>query len=1120
MLETIFCKFSNDRCPAYAIMTKILTDEAGKKYVEKVPATKEAAEHVEKIYQHEFVLEKCYQGTVLEPNHTVEIEGRRYFEYVEGKTLTQTLDEFLEEGQTNMFWSLFEQYASLVKGTQEDLAHNLDLIPDNILIKDGRWIVIDYEWTFEKKISAEFVLFRGIHYYIGYPSDIRCGLEGKELYSRFGMTEEKIEQYFQKEQEFQKYIDQDYVKLETLKYLYNRRTADVNRLLEEGEKHEKQYPAKAVFYHADGTVSRTKDLLLQTDHYDTALFQEKLEENENSLRLYLDTQNNWIHLLQVNAFRAKDDLKNAAEKEIPLAFDMDGQVIGEFNVFRMMEGNSVSVTVPSQDYRIVVILIEFLYLSDHFKAAMEWKEQSERDRIQSLEKKIGKLNAMMEIVQFRQDQVRKLIDLDSVHYLGRAMEKIHGNDPIRALRPPLAPDESGIRFYIDEIQYRSYGLFVRGWVFHEQEFPVSIYVRDENGKELPIYIQKTIRDDVAGVFQIAVEAVNGFALSIDRSLIKTEHLILEFETIGGYLATDILSYGRKEDEEEWEKHLQDFSDYFVEYDYWAYYVAVDEKELKKQRKKKFPYHPLISVVVPLYNTPIPFLRDMMESVLGQSYSMVELCMADGSEGYEIEQFITEHYGQNLRVKYRHLSENKGISDNTVAAAELAGGEFIMLCDHDDIVTPDACYELVKALNMYKDTDVVYSDEDKVTMDGKRFYDPHFKPDFNLEFLRSNNYICHIFLVRKSICDSLDRMFRPQFDGAQDYDFIFRCCEKARRIVHVPKVLYHWRAHPLSTAGNPESKEYAYESGRSAIEESYKRANIPAKVTRTKNFGRYRTEFSITTNPSVEIIINASDQDLTAEIFSECLASIAEQDRYQNFNVQVVLKQNRMDLKEIVTGMMPEAKVTICSLETEGEDCSSIAYNYGAQNSDSDYLLFLDGAVRFRNSDWMKEMLSYCIQKEVAVCGGKIVDPDNVIWHGGVVIGMNGSAGRLFDGISDEKITYQFWADSTRNVSAVSGICMMISREIFRQLKGFDSSMGRFYDVDLCLCALAKGYSTVYNPYAELVYALARKREDSETAFRTAFCERWKILLEKGDPCYNSNLSLSQNDCRLRELTAK
>lgn len=289
------------------------------------------------------------------------------------------------------------------------------------------------------------------------------------------------------------------------------------------------------------------------------------------------------------------------------------------------------------------------------------------------------------------------------------------------------------------------------------------------------------------------------------------------------------------------KERQDRNRAEREYEAWLFQELPGEEETRRQKETEFSYTPLLSILVPVYETPETFLRQMLESVLEQSYGRLELCVADGSPSDRVKRIVEEYACQDSRVRYHKLKDNLGISGNTNAALNDAAGEYVGLLDHDDLLLPGALYEVVRALNDGEPADAVYTDEDKLDPENDRHFQPHFKPDFNPEYLRSNNYICHFFVVKREIARKAGG-FREEFDGAQDHDFIFRCTELSGKVLHIPKILYSWRCHAASTAANPESKLYAYEAGRRAVAAHLERTGRKGRVLDTENYGFFRVQY--------------------------------------------------------------------------------------------------------------------------------------------------------------------------------------------------------------------------------------------------------------------------------------
>lgn len=574
-------------------------------------------------------------------------------------------------------------------------------------------------------------------------------------------------------------------------------------------------------------------------------------------------------------------------------------------------------------------------------------------------------------------------------------------------------------------------------------------------------------------------------------------------------------YGMKEF---WVKLTERFQADDVDYKEWYENHRVLEKDLEEQKNVHFFKEPLISIIVPIYNTPITFLRQMIDSVQQQSYEKWELCIGNASpEKQEIRQ-VLEEYKSDKRIKEIAIPENKGIAENTNKAMTISEGEFIGLLDHDDLLAPNALYEVVKALNENNLAEVVYTDEDKVTADLEEHFRPHFKPDFNLDLLRSNNYICHFFVASRDLIKRVGG-FRPEFNGAQDYDLILRCTEQAKQIVHIPKILYHWRVHKASTADNPASKMYAFDAGKRAIEEHLIRCRTKGTVQHTKDLGFYRVKYEICGEPLVSIIIPNKDQ---SEALKKCLDSIREKTSYRNY--EIIIVENNSEEPETFAFYKKIAGEKIKIVTWEGEFNYSAINNFGVRHARGDYLLLLNNDVEIINGDWLTEMLSHCQRKEVGIVGAKLYYPDNTIQHAGIIIGIGGVAGSVFVGLPRAFSGYLHKASIQLDLSAVTAACMLVKRSVFEQVGGLEEKLKvAFNDVDFCLRVREKGYLVVYDPYAELYHYESKTRgaEDTKEKIRRFQTEieymrsHWIGLLKKGDPYYNCNLSLTKWDYSLK-----
>nr|WP_317361834.1 glycosyltransferase family 2 protein [uncultured Blautia sp.] len=701
------------------------------------------------------------------------------------------------------------------------------------------------------------------------------------------------------------------------------------------------------------------------------------------------------------------------------------------------------------------------------------------------------------------------------------------------------------QYFIDyiDVDMEARRCMVSGWAVYQT--PLDIYVENENKEKVKCSLERVNRPDVQQQYQefdvgkergffldIPIEEEKGFRVVFAAGGHRTIRYVslqkrkMAGEKIGVYYRKGmryLKLHGAAGFAKKLVKKAEDYKNRPYPYTKWYPEHMALESELEQQRKTTFAYAPLISIVIPLYNTPVPYLKELLDSVQAQTYPNFQLCLADGSDNSRTGDYIRENYGTDKRIQYKLLENNAGISENTNEAIKMATGEFIMFSDHDDTLAPNALFEIVKEMNEHPGTDVVYTDEDKVTMDGKRYFDPHFKPDFNLDMLRCNNYICHIFVVKREILEQVG-MLRKEFDGAQDFDFILRCCEKAENIRHVAKILYHWRNHPASTAGNPESKMYAYEAGRNAVQAHYDRIGMKAEVSMTEQWGRYRTKLFVEGEPLVTIIIPNKDHK---KELKTCVDSLFEKTSYQNFEILII--ENNSTGKEIFAYYkeLEAAHENVRVLTWEKEFNYSAINNFGAEHARGEYLLLLNNDIEVKTENWMEEMLSYCQREDVGIVGAKLLFPNEKIQHAGVILGMgpSGTAGHLFYNFPGDQFVYAGRSQTTQDLSAVTAACMMVKKELYQKVGGMDEAFQvAFNDIDFCLRVRETGKLVVFQAYAELYHheSLTRGYETSQKNKKRfkeeikLFKTRWKDLLEAGDPYYNPNLTLRRSDCTLRE----
>lgn len=569
----------------------------------------------------------------------------------------------------------------------------------------------------------------------------------------------------------------------------------------------------------------------------------------------------------------------------------------------------------------------------------------------------------------------------------------------------------------------------------------------------------------------------------------------------------------------WIKLTERFQKSDIDYKEWYENHKVSQEELEKQKKKVFVYAPKISILVPVYNTPQVFLKQMLQSVRKQTYANWELCIANANpDNEEVKQILEICTKKDDRIKVVNVPENEGIAQNTNRALDIATGEFIGLLDHDDLLEENALYEIVSCLNKKKETDVLYTDEDKVTTDLDEYFSPNFKPDFNLDMLRANNYICHFFVAKKELIEKVGG-FRAEYNGAQDYDLILRCTEQAQNVAHIAKILYHWRVHKESTADNPLSKMYAYEAGKKAIEGHLARCHTDGEVLQTDNLGFYRVKYPVKGKPLVSILIPNKDQ---VDTLDKCLRSIEERTDYDNYEI-IIIENNSTEQKTFdYYNQICNDKIRVVYWKKEFN--YSAINNFGVDQAKGEYLLLLNNDMEVISRDWMSELLGHCQRPEVGAVGARLYYLDDTVQHAGIIIGIGGVAGSVFVGMKRGYTGYMHRAAIQQDLSAVTAACMMIKRSVFEEAGRLEEQLKvAFNDVDLCLKIRKNGYLIVYDPYVELYHYESKTRgaEDTKEKVRRFQSEieymrcHWIDILKNGDPAYNPNLTLKKWDYSLK-----
>lgn len=538
---------------------------------------------------------------------------------------------------------------------------------------------------------------------------------------------------------------------------------------------------------------------------------------------------------------------------------------------------------------------------------------------------------------------------------------------------------------------------------------------------------------------------------------------------------------------------------------------------KAQENTEFAENITFSVLVPLYNTPEKYLCAMIESVQAQTYKNWQLCLADGSdeEHAYVGKTVLEYCKNDKRIVYKKLEKNGGISENTNECIRLASGEYIALFDHDDILHPSALFEVASAVNSCH-ADYIYTDENTFSKSPHDAYNPHFKPDFSPDTLRSYNYICHFSVFSKKLLDSVG-YFNKEYDGSQDYDLILRLTEKAEKIVHIPKILYYWRAHKNSVAADVAAKPYTVNAAKRAIKAHLDRMNLHGEVLDSKALTTYRIKYEINGNPLISIVIPTKDH---IDDLKKCLDSIYTKSTYKNFEI-IIVENNSADSAtfEYYDKLKSQYDNLHVVIWKDKFNYSAIN-NFGVKCANGEYVLLLNNDVEVITPAWLEEMLMFAQRSDVGAVGSMLYYPDKTIQHAGVILGIGGVAGHSHRYKSANNVGYFARASIAQNLSACTAACLMMRKAVFNEVGGLDEEYAvAFNDVDLCMAIRKKGYLIVFTPYSELYHYESKSRglEDTpEKQKRFAgeikrFQSKWQAELDKGDPYYNPNLTLVSED---------
>lgn len=539
------------------------------------------------------------------------------------------------------------------------------------------------------------------------------------------------------------------------------------------------------------------------------------------------------------------------------------------------------------------------------------------------------------------------------------------------------------------------------------------------------------------------------------------------------------------------------------------------EELNEQRKFKFEYSPKISIIVPMYNTPENYFKELVESVKDQTYSNWELCLADGSP---VKSDFIDKYIDDSRIVYKFLGENLGISGNSNAAIKVASGDYYALLDHDDIIPPFSLFEIVKVINENKDAEFIYTDEDKILEQKDKRMGPHFKSDYAPDTFRSYNYICHFSIFKKSLMDKLGG-FNSEFDGSQDYDIILRATENANKIIHIPKILYHWRINENSVASSSAAKPYAYVAAKKAILASLKRQGISAKVEDSSILGLYRLRYEIPKDAKVSIIILNKDH---VKDLKRCLKSVLKS-TYSNY--EIIIVENNSEEKntfKYYDKIKNNEKIKVIYYKEKGFNFSKLN-NFGVKYATGNFYLFLNNDIEILTPDFLSDLIGTAARKDVGAVGVKLAYPDGSLQHAGVVLNFTGVAGHVNAHMRNNSVGYMGRIMIQQNFSAVTAAFMMVSKENFEKVGGFDERFAVAYnDIDFCLKLRDINKVNVYEPYVVAYHYESKTRGYEDTDEKKKRLEKeanmlkdkWKKFFDKEDPYFNINFRHDTPDMRI------
>lgn len=1166
MSRIIYSKYSDERDVKFNIVTTI-EEQDGKKIVYKKALQPEGLGHVQNMPVVCKELNELYRDTSLQMADCKSVyQDCVSFEYIKGRGLDNLLDEYLEQGnkikveetlldyveevrianskeifhKSQEFVDVFGD-APIIEGVPATSIANIDMIVDNVLLTDEGKKVIDYEWTFHFQVPTQYIIYRLIHYFVC-KSVKRLEMFRDELFDRVGISESQQIVYEEMERNFQ-----DYVRGTTV-------------------------PVRDAVNWFGQECYSTEELLYAKRHWDYEVGKNQIEvfvDRGNGDELYLDYEVSpvedsdrvelLIHLKEeVSHVRidpamdrclvyiedVKPELKihsNCVREEANLfAFDTeDPQIIfypkaGNKELYVVLTINTASEEVVNWYDEVahkkdVIIAKRDAVVETRVKMA-EVSAQRMMNRDTQLDIYRGQIAAMEGTFGWRAYRFYRRVKAKLFH--GQRILPVESNPQYLSLLEQdaaLANQEIELVNQIDttRITYNleqpvngtsdNYGMInIEGWCFTLEVAItlVEVHVGDQIYQAQMGLERSDVGDCFAHMgdnsrysgFQYSYkvpEELYGQEIEIEVCIISENNSVSESRTV------------KMHSEEEIKLLRNDILAHHDEYEIWCkkHEMTEGKRNYIREHIKSFDKQPLISIVMPTYNPQEDIFREALDSVLAQLYTNWELCIVDDcSSKVDVANIVAEYQKQYENIHFKRLEQNSNISVATNAGVEMISGEYIFLMDHDDLVAEEALYEVVRELQIRDDIDVIYSDDDKISMEGKRFA-PQFKPDFSPELLLSFMYFSHIFVIRKELYKEVGGC-RVGYEGSQDYDLALRVTEKARQVVHIPKVLYHWRATPQSTASSAKAKPESLERGRQAVQDTVDRRELPLEAympefAKKASVGVFALRFAGENPPKVSIVIPTKNH---VDILKRCVDSIFEKTTYRNY--EVILVDNYSDDPDTITYEQSVDCKIIQVANVNGQFNFSRMVNAGVEVAEGEYVVLLNNDTEIIEPDWIQKLLAYMIIDRVGVVGTKLLYSDRTVQHAGVLLGvMNGIASHAFKLIPDWDGGYLSFAKVARNYSAVTAAAFMTSKKVYEEVNGFDEEdfAVSYNDVDYCMRVKQAGYRVVYNAESLLFHHEGKSRGVEQTGYYSDgreeynFVSRW-ITNNDCDSYYNPNQS--------------